>query len=133
MLGWIFKYLITFGVFLIIDLVWLGVIAKNLYKKHLGHLMKENVNWIAAVIFYSIFIAGLIFFVIEPALENDSVRYALLTGGAFGLITYATYDLTNLSTLKNWPVFVTVIDLIWGTVLSGATASISFVIISYLL
>ncbi len=133
MVHWFFTFLITFVVFMIIDLIWLGLIAKNLYKKYLGHLMKKNVNWTAAIIFYCIFIAGLIFFVIDPALENESVRYAVLAGGGFGLITYATYDLTNLATLKDWPIAVTVIDLIWGTVLSGATAGVSFGIINYLL
>lgn len=133
MTNWVLIYVITFAVFLVIDLVWLGLIAKNLYKKYLGHLMKDNVNWPAAIIFYLIFIAGLIFFVIDPAREKESIRYALTVGGAYGLITYATYDLTNLATLKNWPMTITIIDLIWGTVLSGATASISLVLINYLL
>jgi len=133
MLDLIFMFLITFGVFMVIDLIWLGLIAKNIYQKYLGHLMKENVNWPAAIIFYCIFIVGLLFFVIDPALQKESVGYAVLAGGGFGIITYATYDLTNLATLKEWPIIVTVIDLIWGTVLSGSTAGISFVIINYLL
>lgn len=133
MLDWIVMFLITFVVFMVIDLIWLGFIAKNIYRKYLGHLMKKNVNWIAAIIFYCIFIVGLIFFVIDPAVHKESVRYALLAGGGFGLITYATYDLTNLATLEEWPLMVTMIDLIWGTVLSGATAGISFGIINYLL
>jgi len=133
MIHWFFRFLITFAVFMVIDLIWLGVIAKNLYRKYLGHLMKKKVNWNAAIIFYCIFIGGLIFFVIDPALEKENVRYAVLAGGAFGLITYATYDLTNLATLQDWPIAIAVIDLIWGTVLSGATAGVSFGIINYLL
>ncbi len=131
--NWLVMFLITFGVFMVIDLIWLGLIAKNLYKQYLGHLMKKKVNWTAAIIFYCIFIVGLIFFVIDPALEKESMEEALLRGGALGLLCYATYDLTNLATLKEWPVAVTVIDLIWGTVLSGATAGISFGIMHYLL
>ena len=133
MLNRLIMFLITFVVFMAIDLIWLGLIAKNLYKKYLGHLMKKDVNWAAAIIFYVIFIAGLIFFVIDPALEKESLSYALFAGGALGLLCYATYDLTNLATLKEWPVALTMIDLIWGTVLSGATAGISFGIIHYLL
>ncbi len=132
MLDWIVMFLITFVVFMIIDLIWLGFIAKNIYRKYLGHLMKKNVNWLAAIIFYCIFIVGLIFFVIDPALQKENIRYAFLAGGGFGLVTYGTYDLTNLATLKEWPMNVTVIDLIWGTVLSAATAGISFGIINYL-
>lgn len=124
-------YLITFGVFFLVDLVWLGLVAKNMYRDHLGMLMKANVNWPAAVIFYLLFIAGLIFFVIQPALAKGSLQYALLAGGFFGLITYATYDLTNLATLNNWPIFITVVDLVWGTVLSASTASISFLLIQF--
>lgn len=133
MLNGFFMFVITFVVFMVIDLIWLGFIAKNLYKKYLGHLMKKNVNWTAAIIFYCIFIVGLLFFVIDPALQRESIGYAILAGGGFGLITYGTYDLTNLATLKEWPINVTVIDLIWGTVLSGATAGTSFGIINYLL
>lgn len=125
-------YLVTFGVFFLVDIVWLGLVAKNMYREHLGMLMKANVNWPAAIIFYLLFIAGLIFFVIDPALAKDSLQYALLAGGFFGLITYATYDLTNLATLNNWPIFITVVDLIWGTVLSASTASISFLLVQFL-
>ena len=131
--NWLLKFLITFMVFIVIDLVWLGFIAKNLYKKYLGHLMKKNVNWVAAIIFYGIFIGGLIFFVIDPALEKNSMTYAFMAGGGLGFLCYATYDLTNLATLHQWPINVTVIDLIWGTVLSGTTAGVSYGIIDFFL
>ncbi len=117
---------IALVVFLIIDMIWLGFIARNFYQEHLGSLMKTNVNWLAAIIFYLIFIAGLVFFVINPALTNNSFSYALLAGAFFGLITYATYDLTNHATLKGWPLIVTLADLAWGTFIASATASISF-------
>lgn len=121
-------YLITVVVFFLVDIVWLGFISKNLYKKYLGDLMAPNVNWTAAIVFYLLFIAGLVFFVINPAIEKESLRYALIVGGFFGLITYSTYDLTNLSTLKDWPINITIIDIIWGTILNSATAAITFLV-----
>lgn len=122
-------YVVTFVIFFAIDLVWLGVIAKNLYKQHLGFLMADKVNWGAAIVFYALFIAGLIFFALNPAIEKDSLVYAILAGSFFGLITYATYDMTNLATLKDWPVVITVIDIIWGTVLCSLTTAGSFLVL----
>jgi len=119
-------YFITLIVFFLVDIVWLAVISKKLYAKYLGYIMTDQVNWVAALVFYALFIAGLIFFVINPALVKDSLRYAILAGGFFGLITYATYDLTNLATLKDWPVLITVVDLIWGTFVTATTSGITF-------
>jgi uncharacterized membrane protein len=121
-------YLITFPVFLAIDMVWLGLVAKNFYAKQIGFLMKTNVNWIAAIIFYLLFIVGLILFVIQPALEKNSWQNAIIMGVLFGLITYATYDLTNLATIKDWPMIVTIVDLVWGMVLSASVSILSFLI-----
>ena len=90
--------------------------------------MKPDINWFAAIIFYLFFIAGLVTFVISPAIEKHSWVHALLFGALFGLITYATYDLTNLATLNNWPVLVTIVDLIWGTVLSASISVITYLI-----
>jgi len=118
-------YLMTLVIFFLVDIVWLGVISKKLYKEYLGHLMGP-VNWPAALIFYAMFIAGLVFFVINPAIEKQSLFYAVSVGAFFGLITYGTYDLTNLATLKDWPVTITIIDLIWGTFLNAATAGITY-------
>lgn len=122
-------YLVALFIFLVIDLLWLGLIAKNLYSKQLGHLMSDNVNWIAAIIFYLLFIVGLVFFVIMPAIEKGSWSYALLAGFLFGLISYATYDLTNLATLKDWPISITLIDLMWGTSLGGLVSMITFFLV----
>jgi uncharacterized membrane protein len=88
-------------------------------------MMTSKVNWIAAILFYLLFIVGLLVFVIRPALSGGAPLQALFYGALFGLISYATYDLTNLATLKDWPVIVTVVDLIWGTVLGGAVSFIS--------
>lgn len=117
---------IAFVVFLVIDAVWLGLIAKNLYKHYLGDLMATNIRFGAALLFYLLFIVGMVFFVIEPALAKDSLQFAIFAGAFLGLLCYATYDLTNLATLKDWPIFVTVIDLVWGAFITAATSGIVF-------
>jgi uncharacterized membrane protein len=114
------------GVFFVIDMVWLVLVAKNFYQKQIGFLMRPDVNWVAAIIFYLLFIAGLVTFVISPALEKQSWVHALLFGALFGLITYATYDLTNLATLKDWPLLVTIVDLVWGMVVSASVSVLTF-------
>lgn len=125
-------YLIALPAFLAIDGVWLGLIAKNLYRQQLGYLMKANPNWAAAILFYLLFIVGLVVFVLEPAVVKNSWQQALFLGALFGLVSYATYDLTNLATVKDWPLLVTVIDLIWGAVLSASVSVISYLIFNQL-
>lgn len=127
-MGFIKTYLIALVIFFIIDIFWLVVVARKLYQEKLGFIMSDSPNWIAAAIFYLIFIVGVVFFVINPALENESWKYALLVGMLFGFITYSTYDLTNLATLKNWPLQITIIDLIWGTSLGGLVSTITYFI-----
>jgi len=121
-------FVISLPVFLSLDMVWLTLVAKGFYARHLGYLMAKTPNLLAAFVFYLIFIAGLIFFVITPALDKKLWTHALLAGAFFGLITYATYDLTNLATVKDWPLIVTVVDLIWGTVLSASVSVITYFI-----
>lgn len=123
-------FLIALPVFFAIDMVWLGLVAKNFYRDQIGFLMTPNINWVAAIVFYLIFIAGLVLFVISPAMEKGSWIYAILFGALFGFITYATYDLTNLATLKDWPLMVTIVDLIWGAVLAASVSTITYFIIS---
>lgn len=123
-------FLIALPVFFAIDMVWLGLVAKNFYKDQIGFLMTPNINWTAAIIFYLIFIAGLVLFVISPAMEKGSWVYVILFGALFGFITYATYDLTNLATLKDWPLMVTIVDLIWGAVLAASVSTITYFIAS---
>lgn len=115
-------YLIAVVVFTVIDLVWLLFISTQLYKSKIGHLMADKVNFLAAGIFYLLFIAALVFFVINPAVAKQSLLYAIGAGALFGLVTYGTYDLTNLATLRGWPVSLTVIDLIWGSFVTSASA-----------
>ena len=124
------NYFITLVVFLAIDMVWLLVISKKLYSEKLGYLMAEKPNLIIALVFYIIFAAGILFFVIQPALALGSWKYALFAGMFFGLVTYATYDLTNMATIRDWPAIITVVDLIWGSFVSASTALISLYIIT---
>jgi len=123
-------YFIALPVFFTIDMVWLGLIAKSFYAKQIGYLMKTDINWTAAILFYLLFIVGLVLFVIIPAVEKGSWAHSLLFGALFGLITYATYDLTNLATLKDWPLLVTIVDLIWGMVLAASVAIATYFIAS---
>lgn len=128
MLTFVKLYVIAFIVFFVIDLIWLGIVAKNLYQKQIGHLLKTDVNWIAAMIFYTLFVAALVIFVLMPAVDKGTLSYAILYGALFGFITYATYDLTNLATLKDWPLTITIIDLAWGTFLGLSTSTVSYLI-----
>ena len=119
-------YFVTLIAFFAIDLVWLGLVARTFYSRYLGFLMAPKTNWLAALIFYLLFIVGILVFVVVPGLEENSLKTTLLRAALFGLITYATYDLTNLATIKDWPVLITVVDMAWGTVLSVAVSFISF-------
>jgi len=129
---WIKLYLLALPVFFAIDMLWLGVIAKNIYAKQIGHLLRPDVNWTAALLFYFLFIFGMVLFVIAPAIEKNTWTHALIYGALFGLITYATYDLTNLATLKDWPLAITIIDLIWGMTLAASVSTITYLIASKL-
>jgi len=119
-------YLATLVAFFAIDMVWLGLISRTFYKKYLGYLMAPSVNWTAALIFYLLFIVGVLFFVVIPGLEKQSLKAIVIRAILFGLITYATYDLTNLATVKDWPLIITVVDLIWGMVLTTLVSIAGF-------
>jgi uncharacterized membrane protein len=125
------SYLLTFIVFLVIDLTWLGFIAKDLYRKYLGGFLTNQVNWTAAIIFYLLFIIGVFIFTILPAVEKNSLTSAILLGALFGFFTYATYDLTNLATLKGWPLKIVFIDITWGTILTALVSTAGFYIVKY--
>ncbi len=120
-------YFLSIPFFMVFDFIWLGFVAKNFYSSRIGHLMGE-VNWIAAVIFYLVFLLGLTFFAIYPAATKGTLATALVLGALFGFFTYATYDLTNLATLKDWPKSLVVVDILWGTVL-GALVTVAVVFI----
>ncbi len=114
-------YLVALLAFLVLDGIWLGVVASGFYKSQLGFLLADSPKWAAAVVFYLLFVFGLVVLVIAPGVREGSLGRAVARGGLFGLVTYAAYDLTNLATVKDWPVVVTVVDLVWGTAVSTAT------------
>jgi uncharacterized membrane protein len=125
-LGYAKLYGIALVIFFALDLLWLGVIAKGLYAKHLGFLMRENVLWPAAILFYVLFLVGLLVFVLVPTLEaGGSVTRALALGAFYGFITYQTYELTNYALVKGWPLRIVVIDIAWGVVLSATVSALT--------
>jgi uncharacterized membrane protein len=119
-------YAIAVVVFLIIDLTWLGVVARSFYQAQIGHLMRTNVNWAAAIVFYAIFVVGIIVLAVWPAVDRQSLGHAVVLGALLGLVTYAAYDLTNLATLDGFPFKVVVVDMVWGTVLCAAVSGITY-------
>jgi uncharacterized membrane protein len=121
-------YVLTVPVFFAIDMVWLGLIAKNYYAKQLEGLLAPTVNWPAALTFYFLYIFGIIFLAVLPAVEKESLKTAILNGAVLGGIAYATYDLTNLATLKNWPLQMVFVDILWGIVLTTSVAVASYYI-----
>jgi uncharacterized membrane protein len=127
------SYLLTALVFFAIDMAWLGFIAKDLYRKWLGSFLSDNINWTAAITFYLLFIIGIFYFSILPAVEKNSVAKAIISGALFGFFAYATYDLTNLATLKNWPLPIVFIDIIWGAVLTGLVSTAGYYIVKWVL
>ena len=126
-LQYIYLYLLTVPVFFAIDMLWLGVVAKGFYQEKLVNFLGP-VNWTAAIVFYLIFIVGILIFAVMPALQTQSLMKALVLGALFGFFAYATYDLTNLATLKDWPLTVVIVDTLWGAVLSGSVATASYLI-----
>jgi uncharacterized membrane protein len=118
--------------FLALDFLWLGLIAKRFYNQYLGHFLSEEVNWAAAFLFYLLFISGMMVFVIYPAYKAHAVMQALCLGMLYGLVTYATFDLTNLALLKGWPLTIVVVDIIWGIVLSSMVSTAGYGIAKWL-
>lgn len=134
MINYIYAYATSLITMAVIDAAWLGYIAPKFYKKHIGFIMTDKPNWLAAAAFYLIFILGITIFVVYPGWKNvDSLIKVGLLGALFGLVTYATYDMTNQATLKNWPPIVTLVDLLWGTFLTATVATLSVVILRALI
>jgi uncharacterized membrane protein len=123
---WMKVYAVSTVAFFAIDMLWLGVVARGFYRRQLGGLLADQVNWTAAIVFYLLYIAGIVFFVTLPAARAGSLARALATGAFFGLVTYSTYDLTNLATLKGWPLGVTVVDIAWGMTLCTIVAAAGY-------
>jgi uncharacterized membrane protein len=125
-------FIIAFVIFFIIDILWLGLFAKNMYQSQIGFILAKKPNWYAAIVFYILYIVFLMIFAIMPALQTSSLNDAMLLGALYGFITYATYDLTNLATLEKWPLKVTIIDIIWGTLLGFSVSTLTYLIGSLL-
>jgi uncharacterized membrane protein len=121
-------YLLTVPVFFAIDIIWLAYAARGFYKNHLGHLLSPVVNWPAAIVFYLVFIAGILIFAVAPSLKSGSLFKAMVWGALFGFFTYATYDLTNMATLRDWPLKVAAADILWGVILCSSVATLSTLI-----
>lgn len=119
-------YGVAVAAFLIIDLIWLGVVARSFYQQQIGHLLKDNVNWAAAFAFYLLFVAGIVVLAVGPAIERQSLGHAVALGALLGLVTYAAYDLTNLATMEGFPLTVALVDLVWGTVLCASVSAITY-------
>ena len=117
---------IALPTFLVIDLIWLGVVARPFYQAQLGPLMRADVNWIAALLFYGIYVVGIVVLAVLPAVEQESFSQAVVLGATLGLVAYAAYDLTNLATLNGFPATMAVVDLIWGTILTGGVSAITY-------
>jgi uncharacterized membrane protein len=123
-------YAVSVPVFFAVDMIWLGVIAKGFYRKALEPLLTPNINWTAAIIFYFLFLAGILIFALIPGMAKRSLGYTVLMAALFGFIAYATYDLTNLATLRDWPLMLSIVDMLWGAFLSASTAVITYLIMS---
>jgi uncharacterized membrane protein len=118
-------YLLSFVSLIGLDALWLTKVSPKLYKEQIGHLMAEKPNLGAAGLFYLIYILGVVVFIVQPAVQKESVMYAASRGALFGLVAYATFDLTSLAVLKDWPIKITVIDLIWGSVLTASVCALA--------
>lgn len=114
-------------IFLVLDFIWLLLIAKKIYQDQLGSLLGPT-KVIPAVVFYVLYLIGILFFVIYPAIEKDSLIYAISAGAFLGVLCYGTYDLTNLATIKDWPSLVTMIDLVWGGFVTAMTCGVTVLI-----
>lgn len=131
-MSWATQYVIAAVAFCVLDLIWLGTIAEDTYARHLGDLLAHSPNVGAALVFYAIFVAGLVFFVIHPALAAGSWRRAAGAGAFFGFVTYATWDLTNLAVLRDFPAALVPIDLAWGTNLSASVSLATYAVVQRL-
>jgi uncharacterized membrane protein len=118
-------YGVALSVFLVVDLIWIGIIARTFYQDQLGFILASSPNWTAAIIFYLMFVAGLLFFAVVPGLKETGLKDSLFRAALFGILTYGTYDLTNLALIEGWPVLVTVVDIIWGMILSITVCMVS--------
>ena len=125
MLKYLPAYIATIIFMFIVDLIWLSQIAQPLYQAGIGHLMAAEPKLGFAALFYLVFVFGLLWFAVRPNTQTKSMKSAFVAGALFGFFIYASYDLTNLALLKDWPLKLSIIDMIWGTLLSGTCAAVA--------
>lgn len=125
MKSFIIAYIAAIVAFLVIDGLWLGVVAKSFYAEKLGELLRKDILAVPAMLFYLAYTAGLVFLAVRPGQADISLVSVVFYGALVGFLAYGTYNMTNLATLRDWPLAVSVVDLIWGTVLSASVAAIS--------
>jgi uncharacterized membrane protein len=123
---YLIAYLITGAVFLPLDYLWLRYVGQSFYRDRLGDILADEFRLAPGLVFYALYVGGIVFFALQPAFATGSWRTALLHGALFGLVAYATYDLTNHATLRHWSLSVTILDILWGAVVTGATATAAF-------
>ena len=119
-------YIALVPLMLTLDLLWLGVIMRNFYQTNLAHLVGPGVMWAPAVVFYVLFTLGLVFFALVPGVASGSLARTVFLGAAFAFFAYATYDLTNQATLRDWPLVVTLVDVAWGAFVGGVLGGVGF-------
>jgi uncharacterized membrane protein len=128
MMKYVVAYLAAATTLFAVDLVWLGVVAKSFYRAQIGSLMLDQINIPAAILFYALYVVGVVIFAVSPALSTGSWRTAIVLGALFGFFAYATYDMTNLATLRGWPIAMVVVDIAWGTCLTAISATAGFLV-----
>ena len=123
---WVIAYVATFVAAVAMDFVWLSQMADRLYRPVMGDMMLDQFRLPPAIVFYVMYVAGLVFFAVRPALSSRQWSTAFAHGAALGLVAYGTYDLTNQATLKNWSTMLTLADLGWGAILSGSASTLGY-------
>ena len=126
MIHYLYTYLAMTVAFLAVDLLWLGFVARPIYQKYLGHLMRENTSWVAAIVFYLLFLVGILIFAVLPAYEKASWFQLLIHGALFGFFTYMTFELTAFAVLKDWRLPIVFIDIVWGIILTTVVSAVGF-------
>ena len=128
----VFQFLKLYGVGAVVcfglDLVWLGVVARGFYQRHLGYIMRPDVRWVPAALFYLLYVAALVVFVVMPAVEKQSLTRAVALGAFFGLAAYAAYDLTSLALIRDYPLVAALVDLAWGAALSAVVSGVVYLV-----
>ena len=121
---------IGFGVFIVVDLIWLGLVAPKLYNHYIGNYLADDPKMVAAVIFYFLYVVGLVYFVVAPALDGGSLTQAAIDGALLGGLAYMTYELTNYAVIEDWPLGLVFIDIAWGILLTSSVAAATYALAS---